>query len=469
MKGSQYESAQLASILNTIPIAVGLFSLSSGQLDYVNSAFTALFGFKSDDFTDVKSCFSRISAQPDYYQRMVHPWFFADEDRASRSFDLSVFCKDGSFKHVNAFFSTIDDKMLWYFTDTTDHWVVEERLRVRSKMLEMVAKSSALDDILQVIVEQIQQESPLSLCSILLFDKVEKRLFLGSAPHLPDFYNQAVDGIKIGMNVGSCGTASYLNERVVVGDITSHVYWKNYIELAEKAGLAACWSDPILSSKGELLGTFAIYKQFPSLPSEKDFELIHFASNLASIAIENFLAQEALENRAYYDYLTGLANRGHFFQECEEALEKAIVSSTPLAIIMMDVDNFKRVNDSFGHKTGDLVLQALADTSLAMLRKDDLMGRLGGEEFAVLLPHTEQTEALKIAEQLRSAIEHCSVLSGDNQPVNFTVSLGISSRGETDSSVDELLNMADKALYRAKAAGKNCVFTLEFCSGRPLV
>ncbi|TYL46574.1 diguanylate cyclase [Marinomonas sp. IMCC 4694] len=469
MKNSQKGIAQWECVLNTMPIAVGLSCVSSGQIAYVNRAFTTLFGLAIDDLNDVASWFAHISAQPDYYPRVVAPWVLASDAVSSDSLDMSVLCLDGAFKQINVCFSTLNGKRLWYFNDITDHWVAEERLRARSQMLEMVAKSSALSDILNVIVEQIQQESPSSLCSILLFDQAEQRLVVGSAPNLPDFYNQEVDGLKIGMNVGSCGTAAHLNERVVVGDIASHEYWENYAELAKQAGVAACWSDPIMSSKGDLLGTFAIYKSAPSLPSEKDFELIHFASSLASIAIESFRAQEALEKRAYYDHLTGLANRGYFFQEYEKALNNAKKDATPLSIIMMDVDNFKRVNDGFGHKIGDVVLQKLAETCRSIVREGDMVARVGGEEFAILVPLTEQKDALKIAEQLRHEIERCSVLSAENQPVNFTVSMGVCSRGDTDNSVDELLNKADKALYRAKAAGKNCVFTLELYSDHPLV
>jgi diguanylate cyclase (GGDEF)-like protein len=125
---------------------------------------------------------------------------------------------------------------------------------------------------------------------------------------------------------------------------------------------------------------------------------------------------------------------------------------------MMDVDHFKKVNDEFGHKTGDLVLQMLAQMSLSILRRDDLIARIGGEEFAILLPFTEKDEAIRIAEQLRESIESSMVLSLDHQEVFFTVSLGVACRQDGDCTVDDILNKADKALYQAKAAGRNCVF-----------
>lgn len=462
MKDSQNNDVRLEDILNTTPIAVSWSSLSSGRIEYINKAFNELFGFALDDILDVETWLLRISPHREYYQNIIAPWIEEyRSDVSAPDLKATLFCKDNSVRHIKMCFSTIGDKQLWYFNDVTDHWVAEERLRARSNMLEMVAKSSALKDILKVIVKQIQQESPLSLCSVLLFDKDEQCLRLGAAPDFPDIYNQAIDGVKVGLNVGSCGTAAYLGQRVIVEDIYVHPYWKDYTQLARQAEVAACWSDPIMSSKGDLLGTFAIYKRSVSAPSEKDFELINFASHLASIAIESFRAQEALQKKADFDHLTELANRGYFFQQCEVLINKSIDDHSPFAILMMDVDHFKKINDQFGHKTGDLVLQKLASMSLSILRRDDLIARIGGEEFAILLPLTEKNEALLIAERLRASIESSMVLSLDHQNVFFTVSLGVACRQDGSGTVDDILNKADKALYQSKAAGRNCVFSVE--------
>ena len=465
-----HNDVQLNDVLNATPIAVAWSGLTSGHVEYINSSFSDLFGYTLDDLGNIESWYLRVVSDPQHYKTVIEPWV---QDCFLRNtlvdIETTLFCKDHSVRHVRMCSAIIDDKRLWYFNDVTEHWVAEERLRVRSDMLEMVAKSSALKDILNVIVKQIQKESPHSLCSVLLFDKVEQRLRLGAAPDFPDFYNEAIDGVQIGLNVGSCGTAAFLGKRVIVEDIFSHPYWEDYASLARQADVAACWSDPIMSSKGDLLGTFAIYKRFPSAPTDKDFELINFASNLVSIAIESFRAQEELQNRAYFDHLTGLANRGHFFQQCESILSNAAEQAFPLSIVMMDVDHFKQVNDKFGHKTGDLVLQTLAAKSMSILRRSDLIARIGGEEFAILLPFTDKKEALRIAERLRESIEKSTVLGDGNRIVRFTVSLGVAHRKNGACTVDSLLNHADKALYQSKAAGRNCVFALDFNGTPPLL
>ncbi|MCW4630439.1 GAF domain-containing protein [Marinomonas rhodophyticola] len=293
MENRPETNIQLKDILEMAPIAVAWSDITSDRIDYINKSFSTLFGYSLKDLPDLNTWYDHAFPDPYYYQQVIEPWIRHNQENVPvEGLSTRMFCKDGSVKKVRISFSIVADKRLWYFNDITDYWIAEKRLRARSEMLEMVAKSSALTNILDVIVKQIQYESPLSLCSVLLFDQASQCLFLGAAPDFPDFYNKAVDGIKIDLNVGSCGTAAYLKTRVIVEDIFSHRYWQDYTALARKAGLAACWSDPIMSSKGELLGTFAIYKRIPSSPTQKELELINFASNLASIAIESFSSRE---------------------------------------------------------------------------------------------------------------------------------------------------------------------------------
>lgn len=323
-------------------------------------------------------------------------------------------------------------------------------------MLEMVAKDSSLSDILNTIVKNIELEDSTSLCSVLLLSKDEKHLFLGASPSLPDFYNKAIDGTQIGLGVGSCGSAAFLAERVIVEDIVNHEYWQPYKGLAQKAGLAACWSEPIISSTGKVLGTFAIYHKNIASPNSSDIERITFAANLAAIAIENRNARNELEHRVYSDYLTGLANRRYFIEQAELELSRSNRYETELSLIMLDIDFFKKINDTYGHNIGDLVLQKIADVSRTILRDIDIIGRIGGEEFAILLPQTSLEDSIKVAERLRIEISNASVLL-ENSEVTFTSSFGVVSASK--SNIDNLLIKADKALYKAKESGRNRVCT----------
>ncbi|MGV2871202.1 EAL domain-containing protein [Colwellia sp. E150_009] len=170
--------------------------------------------------------------------------------------------------------------------DITARKKVELREHNRSYVLELIASDELLPVILQAIVQGVEEENPSMLCSILVLDETGKYLLNGAAPSLPIFYINAINGIEIGDGVGSCGTAAYTNERVIVEDIQTHPYWAPYKALAKKANLGSCWSEPIRSTQGNVLGTFAIYHREVNYPTQADLAFIEQTVSLASIAIE---------------------------------------------------------------------------------------------------------------------------------------------------------------------------------------
>ena len=159
-------------------------------------------------------------------------------------------------------------------------------------MLEYIAIENNLTKILDKIVELAEKRNHTAKCSILLLDKERKHLLKGSAPSLPDFYNNATNGVEIGEKVGSCGSAAFKKERVIVENINTHENWQAYLELTRKANLHACWSEPIFSSNNKVLGTFAIYNNTPKSPSSFELKSINAYAHLASIAIEKINTQK---------------------------------------------------------------------------------------------------------------------------------------------------------------------------------
>ena len=179
--------------------------------------------------------------------------------------------------------------------DITARKQAEQYERFRSHTLERLAANETLAALLETIVRGVEQLHPDMLCSIVLLDGAGRHLGKGVAPSLPDFYSAALEGIEIGIGVGSCGTAAFTGERVIVTDIATHPYWAPYKELAASARLSACWSQPIRGASGRVLGTFAIYHRAPHTPAQADIDLIEQTANLTSIAIERKLAQEKLQ------------------------------------------------------------------------------------------------------------------------------------------------------------------------------
>ncbi len=178
--------------------------------------------------------------------------------------------------------------------DISERMWVEGLLRSRSQVLEQLAMGDPLGIVLQSIVESTEQILPDILSSILLLDKKTHELRLGAAPSLPDFYNEAIDGLTIGNGVGSCGTAAFTGQRVIVEDVMTHPYWLPFRDLTSRAGLRACWSEPIFSTSNEVLGTLALYYREPKCPGTMALDAIKTAAQLAGIAIERQHAENTL-------------------------------------------------------------------------------------------------------------------------------------------------------------------------------
>jgi diguanylate cyclase (GGDEF)-like protein len=165
-------------------------------------------------------------------------------------------------------------------------------------------------------------------------------------------------------------------------------------------------------------------------------------------------AAERLNVLATTDPLTGLANRRHFLSVAEAEWSRFQRYLRPLALLMIDIDHFKMVNDRYGHACGDDVLRAIANACRSGQRTSDVVGRLGGEEFAILLPETDQDAAMRVAERIRQSIES-ETRSFEKVYFRVTVSVGIAAATASMSGFHSLLRHADKALYEAKAAGRN--------------
>lgn len=165
----------------------------------------------------------------------------------------------------------------------------------RNVILEALAKGKDFKKILTDIVKNVEKLNPEMICSILLIDEKGKHLTTGAAIKLPDFYIEAIDGVAIGNGVGSCGTAAFTKKRVIVEDIMTHPFWAPFKQLAKDAGLYACWSEPILSSRNKVLGTFAIYYQSPRTPNNENLAFIKRVADLTAIAIERKQAEDELK------------------------------------------------------------------------------------------------------------------------------------------------------------------------------
>jgi len=468
------------------------------------------------------------------------------------------------------------EKLTGFIRDITQAKHTELRRSINSNVLEQLLNDTGLYDILNSIIKAIEENNPSKICSILLLDLQGKHLLSTASLSLPDFYNQAINGIEIGDTVGSCGVAAYTQRRVIVEDIKTHPYWAPYKDLAAQASLASCWSQPIMGSNSTVLGTFAIYQNKPSKPTESEIQLIEFAAQVAAIAIErsrtndqlklssrvfthtqegisitnangiiidvnpafcnitgysrdeiigknpslvssgrqspefysnmwkqlseqgywkgevwnkkkngeifaellsisslsdqhdktiNYVGifsditqsknhQEELSKMAHYDPLTGLPNRALFADRFQQAIAHSKRYNKQLAVCFIDLDNFKPINDNFGHEAGDQLLISVAQRITACIREEDTISRQGGDEFTLLINDINtQEEAIQTLTRIHQALAKPYII--DDKYHLITASSGATLYPEDDADLDTLLRHADQAMYQAKLSGKN--------------
>ncbi len=190
--------------------------------------------------------------------------------------------------------------------------------------------------------------------------------------------------------------------------------------------------------------------------------LQHLGS-IISICIQNAITQEQFKLLSLVDLLTRTKNRRYFIQSLAREIARSSRSQSPISCLFLDLDHFKRVNDTHGHLTGDRALQAVAQNIMPLLRQSDVLARFGGEEFTIMLPDTDQTDALEIAERIRLEVNRIALQDDQGQTFSISVSIGVSTwkpdsqRLSFEQIQNYLISKADQGVYRAKEKGRNCV------------
>lgn len=445
-------------------------------------------------------------------------------------------------------------------------------------ILGMIASDQHLDEILTAICEMQNAQSPDTFCSILLTDAEGKHLLSGAAPGLPAKYSEAIHGMAIGPREGTCGTAAFRREMVVTEDIAQDPNWERFRSLALGHNLHSCWSVPLLSHEGSVLGTFALYQNRTHTPDELQIQQLACVAQLAVIAIrherdgqrleeseqrfrslftynpnpvfaldllgniqsvnpaglklkpqtatqfighhfsrlvpeedlmrvsQHFSAARAgapqrfearlrdeneklltmdisnlpimvngeivgvfgiardisdqkhferqLSFNASHDQLTGLLNRVSLEDQLILDCHLSRLQKRRLAVMCIDLDGFKSINDSIGHYFGDQVLIEVARRMAEQVRPADTIVRMGGDEFIVLLPDLLRDEdVVPVVERLMASIARPYCIQGIDLHVSASVGITMSD-GHLEQPM-QLIQQADMAMYKAKQQGRN--------------
>jgi len=316
-----------------------------------------------------------------------------------------------------------------------------------------VVSTLDLDQVLQEILTSAMRFAEAPAGSIALYDSVESDLTLHAHKGLtPEF----VTTERWELHPGG------LTERVVAGgeilfvnDTENTPFSINPITLKEGIRSLVCIP---LKVQSRIVGILYLDDFVPREFDREKLKLLDVLASFAAMAIDNAQLHTRTRLMAITDALTGLYNHRYFQQMFGRELSRAKRYHKPLSLIMMDVDDFKKFNDTYGHPHGDKVLGAMGDILAEALRSTDFAFRYGGEEFIVLLPETDFPSALQVAERLRELVEHKS--AGELQgiaPHGVTASVGVASFPRDGETRDELLKSVDGLLYRAKECGKNRV------------
>lgn len=278
----------------------------------------------------------------------------------------------------------------------------------------------------------------------------------------------ATNPYKIKKKIKLTGSGCYCEyvirqqQTLFVANSNDNDLWKDKPD--SKLGLINYLGVPVTWPNGDPFGTLCVLDTKTHYYSELQLKMIVqlrniFEANLDILEKNHELEDVAktLEYLANTDDLTGVWNRRAFIAQAETELQRTSRLNRTLCLLMFDIDNFKRINDLHGHNTGDEAIKLFTECIMSSKRSYDIFGRIGGEEFAMILPETEIASALTLAERMRECVEKLSLPLVSGQQVTFTVSIGLTEYREDDDGIFALLSRADRKLYQAKHKGKNCV------------
>lgn len=312
----------------------------------------------------------------------------------------------------------------------------------------MIATGCALKATIDRLCEEVETLLPNGICSVLAVDRAGFLRPL-SAPSLPLDYSAALDGVPIGPEAGSCGTAAYINGPVVSADIATDPKWAGFKHRALPLGLVACWSSPISDAAGVVLGTFAIYYRERRGPTAEEKGIVALCTHLCAIALERHDRVIERERKANIDDLTGLLNRASFNRaladlSCDEP--------GTWSIMILDLDNLKVTNDTFGHHVGDALLREVA-SRLAAASAPAKVFRIGGDEFAIIWETPEDLRDISgRAQRLLDCL--AEPVSCDGHQISPQATIGGAVLSIGDATAEAVRQKADFALYHAKETGR---------------
>ncbi len=334
----------------------------------------------------------------------------------------------------------------------------------QSRVLDLIANGVELGEVLAEFCSTVEDSLDGCRCSVMLLDEQGENLAPEAAPSLPQRFLEALTDIPAGLAPGSSSAAVYRNQTIISGDLSADPLWEGLRKEASAAAVGACWSAPIRSTgwgageggeeEVQLFGTLDCYFGEPRRPDEEEIRFLGIAAALAGLAINTSRAQRSVGRQQLYDLVTGLPNRRVFTRELRRVIGELSPQSDKLAVVLVDLDHFKEVNDTFGYAVGDFLLRSVAERLLPFRSGSDVLARFGDDEFVFLIGEVGRSDEIKeLAERILGTVAEPYDFGG--QQLAISASLGASLYPWDGEDAQTLLRNAENALYAAKRQGRN--------------
>ena len=336
--------------------------------------------------------------------------------------------------------------------DITDRKRMEQILVKSNSILKMVIEGRPLSEILDRIVQLVWFRFP--KVSVHLSLSSEEKLFAGASIGVSKELLSKIDGVSITPRSGCLGAAAYLGQMVSVPDVHSSHHWTNLLKGLDKPEFSSTCSLPFFSGKGQVLGVLTIFCPPAVHLAPTELQFFETTGQLCSVALEQHYMVEKLLHQATHDPLTKLPNRALLADRLETAIKKCSRYGERVALLCVDLDRFKHINDSFGHHFGDLLLRLVADRLSKCARESDTLARMGGDEFMFLMIRMSETQdAACLASRILDVFSAPFLV--ENKELHVTASIGISVWPDDGKDAGTLQKSADMAMYTSKNEGGN--------------